>query len=191
MKRLVLVALLVCLLLCGLANTRVPVIGEEPPPPQQATEEQESQEPQTILELLQSTPRGQEVLKYLSQEVIDEFAVTPIPPPREPQPVVYGGADAVKLTDEEAKKVAEGAPPQEKPPYFREGYVINTPEGDIICTGILDLREIDKMDAGAIEDVRNYLSKFDPSADLDGDGYMSNSECIAWVENYLDESGLP
>jgi hypothetical protein len=145
----------------------------------------------TMLEWILSHPKGEELLEGLSQEIIDRLAVEPMPSPPEPQPVIYGGADAVKLTDEEAKRVAEGAEPREKPPYLREGYVIRTPEGDIICTGILDLREIDKMDVGAIEDVRNYLSKFDPSADLDGDGYRSKAECIAWVENYFDERGLP
>ena len=201
------VALLIGLLAVFATSDSVPLAAEEPefpppveepefsPPPVEETElsppSAAEEEFSSLLEWILSHPEGQELIDGLSQDTIDQMAVDPMPPPQEPQPVVYGGAGAVKLTDEEAKKVAERFPPREKPADFCEGYVIiTTPEVGRICTGIRDLGEIDKMDAAVVEDVRNYLSKFDLSADLDGDGYISRAECVAWVESYFEERGL-
>jgi len=192
----VLVALLIGLLAVFVTSDSVPLAAEEPefsPPPVEESQlsppSAEEEEFSSLLEWILSHPKGQELLEGLSQDTIDKLAVDPMPPPQEPQPVVYGDSSEHfrELTYEEAKKIWERMEPQEKPAYMRDGHVIKTLEVGNIFTGIRDLGEIDKMDAAAVEDVRNYLSKFDLSADLDSDGYISRAECIAWVESYFEE----
>lgn len=177
----------------------VPLAAEEPELSLLPVEESqlsppsaEEEEFSSLLEWILSHPKGQELIDGLTKDTIDKLAVEPMPPPQEPQPVVYGDSSEHfrELTYEEAKKIWERMEPQEKPAYMRDGHVIKTLEVGNIFTGIRDLGEIDKMDAAAVEDVRNYLSKFDLSADLDGDGYISKAECIAWVESYFEERGL-
>jgi hypothetical protein len=121
----VLVALLLGLLVIFAIPASVPLAAEEtesslhlpeesrPSPPSAGEEEFSS-----VLDWILSHPRGQELLEGLSQEIIDRLAVEPMPPPAEPQPVVLEEEPLeqwyTKLTYEEARRHAEGVPPDRR-----------------------------------------------------------------------------
>jgi len=81
----------------------VPLAAEEPessPPPQE-------QESLTMLEWILSNLKGQELLEFLPQEIIDKLAVEPMPPMplvQERQAVGLGGAKIITLTEQEARE---------------------------------------------------------------------------------------